>query len=93
MLHRSWRHPSVTHDRWRLAASTCRASAPASFRTVAAEARISARYLQKLFATRGRRAANIYTLRLERAAHILNEVNSTNGLPLAEIARACGYRN
>lgn len=62
---------------------------------VAAEAGISVRYLQKLFAARGTTCGHyIHTLRLERAASILNEANPTNGnVPIAEIARACGYRD
>jgi AraC family transcriptional activator of tynA and feaB len=62
---------------------------------VAAEAGISVRYLQKLFALRGTTFGNfLRELRLEHAAQLLRQQSSIKtGLPLSEVARVCGYRD
>jgi AraC family transcriptional regulator, positive regulator of tynA and feaB len=62
---------------------------------VAAEAGISVRYLQKVFAARGTTFGHfIKSLRLDHAAQLLRQQNSINtGLPLTEVAYACGYRD
>jgi AraC-like DNA-binding protein len=60
---------------------------------VAAEARISVRYLQKLFSARGATCGqSILSLRLDLASRLLRRrVLLKNGQPLAEIALACGF--
>jgi AraC family transcriptional activator of tynA and feaB len=62
---------------------------------VASEAGISVRYLQKLFATRGTTFGHfIKSLRLDHAAQLLRQrTSSKTGLPLSEVAYACGYRD
>ena len=62
---------------------------------VAAEARISLRYLQKLFTQHGSTCSEfIYSLRLDHAARLLDrrELLSVSE-PLSEIAYACGFRD
>jgi len=60
---------------------------------VAGEAGISVRYLQKLFAMRGTTFSHfIKALRLDHAAQLLDRQRTT-GLPLSEVAHACGYRD
>jgi AraC family transcriptional regulator, positive regulator of tynA and feaB len=63
--------------------------------TVAAEAGISLRYLQKLFTERGSTCSEfIYSLRLDHAARLLHRRASLGtGQPLSEIAYACGFRD
>jgi AraC-like DNA-binding protein len=61
---------------------------------VAAEAGISLRYVQKLFAARGSTCSEfIYSHRLDHSAHLLRRrgVRRT-GQSLSEIAYACGFR-
>jgi AraC family transcriptional activator of tynA and feaB len=60
---------------------------------VAAEARISVRYLQKLFSARGTTCNHlIQTLRLDRASRLLQRRSLSHpGTPLGEIAFACGF--
>ncbi|SHK51109.1 transcriptional regulator, AraC family [Bradyrhizobium lablabi] len=61
----------------------------------AAEVGISLRYVQKLFMERGATCSGfIYTLRLDRAAHLLHRrALLRTGQPLSEIAYACGFRD
>lgn len=61
----------------------------------AAEVGISLRYVQKLFTERGTTCSEfIYSLRLERAAHLLHRrALLRTGQPLSEIAYACGFRD
>ena len=61
----------------------------------AAEARISLRYLQKLFTERGSTCSDfIYSLRLDQAAHLLHRRGSLGARqPLSEIAYVCGFRD
>jgi AraC family transcriptional regulator, positive regulator of tynA and feaB len=60
---------------------------------VAREARISPRYLQKLFSARGMTCGNfIHTLRLEHASRFLQRrALSQSDMPLSEIAFAAGF--
>jgi AraC family transcriptional regulator, positive regulator of tynA and feaB len=60
---------------------------------VAAEARISMRYLQKLFSGRGTTCGHfIHSLRLDRASRLLQRrALSKSGQHLSEIALACGF--
>jgi AraC-like DNA-binding protein len=60
---------------------------------VASEARISGRYLQKLFSARGTTCSHfIHTLRLDHASRLLQRRASSNSeQPLAELAFACGF--
>lgn len=60
---------------------------------VAAEAGISARYLQKLFSARGMTCNHfIHSLRLDHASRLLQRrALSKAGTPLGEIAFACGF--
>jgi AraC family transcriptional regulator, positive regulator of tynA and feaB len=60
---------------------------------VAAEARISIRYLQKLFSARGTTCGHyIHSLRLDQASRLLHRRSlSGSGEPLGEIAFACGF--
>jgi AraC family transcriptional activator of tynA and feaB len=62
---------------------------------VAAEARVSLRYLQQLFTARGATCTQfIHSLRLDHAARLLNRRASLGtGQPLSELAYACGYRD
>jgi AraC-like DNA-binding protein len=61
---------------------------------VAAEAGISVRYLQQLFATRGTTYGRfVRACRLEHAAQLLAIGTSATGLPLVEVAFASGYRD
>ena len=62
---------------------------------VAAEAGISVRYLQKLFAARGTTCSHyIRSLRLDHAAQLLDRETPTKAnIPLGEIAHSCGYRD
>ena len=62
---------------------------------VAAEAGISVRYLQKLFAARAITFGHfIRSLRLDHAAQLLRQQTSIKAtLPLTEVAYACGYRD
>jgi AraC-like DNA-binding protein len=62
---------------------------------VAAETGISLRYLQKLLTARGCTCSElVYSIRLDRAAHLLERRASLNtGQHLNEIAYACGFRN
>jgi len=62
---------------------------------VAARARISLRYLQKLFTERGSTCSDfIYSLRLDQAARLLYRRGSLRASqPLSEIAYACGFRD
>jgi AraC family transcriptional regulator, positive regulator of tynA and feaB len=62
---------------------------------VAAEAGISVRYLQRLFAARGTTCSHyIRSLRLDHAAQLLNRGASTSmNIPLVEVAHSCGYRD
>jgi AraC-like DNA-binding protein len=62
---------------------------------VAAEARISLRYLQKLFTAQGSTCSEfIYSLRLDHAARLLDRrALLGTGQPLSEIAYACGFRD
>src|SRR5262245_21453849 len=64
-------------------------------RSVAAEARISLRYLQKLFTARGSTCSDlIYSMRLDHAARLLRRRASLGtNQPLSEIAYACGFRD
>src|SRR5262245_31115816 len=64
-------------------------------REVAAETRISLRYLQKLFTSRGSTCSEfIYSLRLDHAARLLHRRASLEtSQPLSEIAYACGFRD
>jgi AraC family transcriptional activator of tynA and feaB len=61
--------------------------------TVAAEARISMRYLQKLFSARGTTCGHyIHSLRLDQASRLLQRRSlSSSGEPLGDIAFACGF--
>jgi AraC-like DNA-binding protein len=62
---------------------------------VAVAARISLRYVQKLFTERGTTCSEfIYSLRLGHAAHLLQRrALLRTGKPLSEIAYACGFRD
>jgi AraC-like DNA-binding protein len=62
---------------------------------VAAEARISLRYLQKIFTERGSTCSElIYSLRLDHAARLVHRRASLRTMqPLSEIAYACGFRD
>jgi AraC-like DNA-binding protein len=62
---------------------------------VAVEMRISLRYLQKLLTARGSTCSELlYSMRLDRAAHLLERRASLGtGQPLSEIAYACGFRD
>jgi AraC family transcriptional regulator, positive regulator of tynA and feaB len=62
---------------------------------VAAEARISLRYLQKLFTLRGSSCSHfIYSVRLDHAARLIQRRFATRTeLPLSMIAHACGFRD
>jgi AraC family transcriptional regulator, positive regulator of tynA and feaB len=62
---------------------------------VAAEARISLRYVQKLFTERGSTCSEfIYSLRLDHAAHLLHRrALLGTGQPVSEIAYICGFRD
>lgn len=61
---------------------------------VAAEAGVSVRYLQKLFASRGTTYGQfVRACRLEHAAQLLAVGTSTTALPLVEVAFASGYRD
>lgn len=62
---------------------------------VATEAGVSLRYVQKLFMQHGSTCGDfIYSLRLDRAAHLIRRQASRSvGLPLSEIAYACGFRD
>ena len=64
-------------------------------RTVAAEAGISLRYLQKLFTARGSTCSDfIYSLRLDHAARLLHRRASLGtNQPLSEIAYISGFRD
>jgi AraC family transcriptional regulator, positive regulator of tynA and feaB len=57
-------------------------------------ARVSLRYVQKLFIERGTTCNEfIYSLRLGHAAHLLQRrALLWTGKPLSEIAYACGFR-
>jgi AraC-like DNA-binding protein len=62
---------------------------------IAAELKISPRYLQKLFAARGL-ACNrfVQSVRLDHAAHLLHRRTTLNTRqPLSEIAYACGFND
>ena len=60
---------------------------------VASEARISVRYLQKLFCARGTTCGHfIHSLRLDHASRLLQRrALSKSGQPLGEVAFACGF--
>ena len=60
---------------------------------VASEARISVRYLQKLFCARGTTCGHfIHSLRLDHASRLLQRrALSKSGQPLGELAFACGF--
>jgi AraC-like DNA-binding protein len=62
---------------------------------VAVAARVSLRYVQKLFTERGTTCSEfIYSLRLGHAAHLLQRRALLRaGKPLSEIAYACGFRD
>ena len=62
---------------------------------VAAEARVSLRYVQKLLTERGTTCSEfIYSSRLDHAAHLLHRrALLGTGEPLSEIAYACGFRD
>ena len=62
---------------------------------VASEARVSLRYVQRLFTERGATCSEfIYSLRLDHAAHLLHRrALLGTGQPLSEIAYACGFRD
>jgi AraC family transcriptional regulator, positive regulator of tynA and feaB len=62
---------------------------------VAVAARVSLRYVQKLFTKRGTTCSEfIYSLRLGHAAHLLQRrALLRTGKPLSEIAYACGFRD
>jgi AraC family transcriptional activator of tynA and feaB len=62
---------------------------------VAVAARISLRYVQKLFTARGTTCSEfIYSLRLDHAAYLLRRrALLGSGQPLGEIAYACGFRD
>jgi AraC family transcriptional activator of tynA and feaB len=62
---------------------------------IAAEAGISVRYLQKLFAARGTTCRHyVRSVRLDHAAQLLTRGTSTNtNMPLVEVAYSCGYRD
>jgi AraC-like DNA-binding protein len=62
---------------------------------VAAEARISLRYLQKLFTLRGSTCSHfIYSVRLDQAARLIQRrVTTKTEQPLSVIAYACGFRD
>lgn len=62
---------------------------------VAAEARVSLRYLQMLFTARGLTCTHfIQSIRLDHALRLVRRRNSTNtGQPLSEIAYICGFRD
>jgi AraC-like DNA-binding protein len=62
---------------------------------IAAEARVSVRYLQKIFALRGTTySIFLKSLRLDHAASLLDRRAEADAQqPLAEIAWACGYRD
>jgi AraC-like DNA-binding protein len=64
-------------------------------REVGVAARISLRYVQKLFTERGATCSEfIYSLRLGHAAHLLQRrALLRTGEPLSEIAYACGFRD
>jgi AraC-like DNA-binding protein len=61
----------------------------------ATEAGISLRYVQRLFTERGTTCSEfIYSLRLDRAAHLLNRrALLDTSQPLSEIGFACGFRD
>jgi len=62
---------------------------------VAAEAKISLRYLQKLFTSRGATCSHfIQSLRLDYAAQLVRRRASLEtGQPLSQIAYTCGFRD
>ena len=62
---------------------------------IAAETGISLRYLQKLLTARGCACSELlYSIRLDRAAHLLERRASVGtGQHLSEIAYACGFRD
>lgn len=62
---------------------------------IAAEAGISVRYLQKLFAARGTTYGYfVKSMRLDHATRLLDSrAESGAKLPLAQVAYACGYRD
>ncbi|TPI51902.1 helix-turn-helix domain-containing protein [Mesorhizobium sp. B3-1-7] len=62
---------------------------------VAAEARISLRYLQKLFTERGSTCSEfVFSLRLDHAARLVQRRASLRtNQPLSEIAYSCGFRD
>jgi AraC-like DNA-binding protein len=62
---------------------------------VAAETGISLRYVQKLLTARGCTCSElVYSVRLDRAAHLLERRASLGaGQHLSEIAYACGFRD
>jgi len=62
---------------------------------VAIEAGISLRYLQKLFSQRSSTCSEfIYMLRLDHAARLLRRRRFLSpGLPISEVAYACGFRD
>jgi AraC-like DNA-binding protein len=62
---------------------------------VAAETRISLRYVQKLLSARGSTCSElIYSIRLDHAAHLLEcRASLGTGQHLSEIAYACGFRD
>jgi AraC family transcriptional activator of tynA and feaB len=62
---------------------------------VAAEARVSLRYLQKLFTARGLTCTHfIQSLRLDHARRLIRRRNRMNtGQPLGQIAFICGFRD
>jgi AraC family transcriptional activator of tynA and feaB len=61
----------------------------------AVAARVSLRYVQKLFTTRGTTCSEfIYSLRLDHAGYLLHRrALLGSGQPLSEIAYACGFRD
>jgi AraC family transcriptional regulator, positive regulator of tynA and feaB len=61
----------------------------------AVAARVSLRYVQKLFTARGTTCSEfIYSLRLDHAAYLLHRrALLGSGQPLSEIAYACGFRD
>jgi AraC family transcriptional regulator, positive regulator of tynA and feaB len=64
-------------------------------RKIAADVRVSLRYLQKLFTARGSTCSDfIYSVRLDQAARLLRRRASLGtNQPLTEIAYACGFRD
>ena len=64
-------------------------------RSVATEAGISLRYLQKLFTARGLSCSDfIYSMRLDHAARLLHRRASLGtNQPMSEIAYACGFHD